>query len=39
MSKQSTLMGGTVQEIPINKAASILLNNDGGMPELTKCDG
>jgi hypothetical protein len=39
MSKQSTLMGGTVQEIPINKAASILLNNDDGMPELTKCDG
>ena len=37
-SKQSTLMGGTVQEIPINKAA-ILLNNDDGMPELTKRDG
>jgi hypothetical protein len=33
-SKQSTLMGGTVKEIPMNKAA-ILLNNDDGMPELT----
>jgi hypothetical protein len=38
MSKQSTLMGGTVQEIPMNKAA-ILLNNDDGMPESTKRDG
>jgi hypothetical protein len=31
-SMQSTLMGGTVQETPIE--AAILLNNDNGMPEL-----